>query len=101
MLFRSTRTRDFAAEFARALSLADEVYLLPIYPAREEPIPGVDSEMILKDIKCNKKQLVPYKDLPETLKNSNFEILLTAGAGDIANLLQPITDAVKAAPENR
>lgn len=96
-----TRTRDFAAEFARALSLADEVYLLPIYPAREEPIPGVDSEMILKDIKCNKKQLVPYKDLPETLKNSNFEILLTAGAGDIANLLQPITDAVKAAPENR
>lgn len=86
-----SRTRDFAPQFAEALSLADEVFLLPIYPAREEPIPGVTSEIIFNDIKCDKKHLVAYKDLPETLKNSNFEILLTAGAGDIANLLPEIT----------
>lgn len=85
-----SRTRDFAPEFADALSEADEVYLLPIYPARELPIEGVTSEIILRDIKIEKKHLVAYNDLPETLKNSNFEILLTAGAGDIANLLPRI-----------
>ena len=85
-----SRTRDFAPEFADALSEADEVYLLPIYPARELPIEGVTSEIILRDIKIEKKHLVDYNDLPETLKNSNFEILLTAGAGDIANLLPRI-----------
>ena len=90
-----SRTRDFAPGFARALSMADEVFLLPIYPAREEPIPGVTSEMILRDINCEKKHLVAYEDLPETLKNSNFEILLTAGAGDIANLLPKINEQVK------
>ena len=85
-----SRTRDFAPEFADALSEADEVFLLPIYPARELPIEGVTSEIILRDIKIEKKHLVAYNDLPETLKNSNFEILLTAGAGDIANLLPRI-----------
>ncbi len=90
-----SRTRDFAPGFARALSMADEVFLLPIYPAREEPIPGVTSEIILRDINCEKKHLVAYEDLPETLKNSNFEILLTAGAGDIANLLPKINEQVK------
>lgn len=85
-----SRTRDFAPDFADALSEADEVYLLPIYPARELPIEGVTSEIILRDIKTEKKHLVSYEDLPDTLKNSNFEILLTAGAGDIANLLPRI-----------
>lgn len=85
-----SRTRDFAPDFADALSEADEVYLLPIYPARELPIEGVTSEIILRDIKIEKKHLVSYEDLPDTLKNSNFEILLTAGAGDIANLLPRI-----------
>jgi len=89
-----TRTRDFAEGFAAALSLADEVIMLPIYPAREEPIPGVDSEMILRDVKSAKKSLIAYDSLPETIKNSNFEILLTAGAGDIVNLLPAVVEAV-------
>ena len=78
-----TRTRDFAPGFAETLSLADEVVLLDIYPAREEPIPGVTSQIILDGIKVEKKTLIPLKDLIPTIKNRNFDILLTAGAGDI------------------
>jgi UDP-N-acetylmuramate--alanine ligase len=78
-----TRTRDFADGFARALSLADEVVLLDIYPAREEPIPGVTSKIIFDRISIEKKQLIPLKDLISTIKNRNFDILLTAGAGNI------------------
>ncbi|MDE7091835.1 MAG: UDP-N-acetylmuramate--L-alanine ligase, partial [Muribaculaceae bacterium] len=90
-----TRTRDFAPEFAEALSLADKVILLDIYPAREEPIPGVTSKIIFDDIKCDKKQLIKKQDLIETIKNSNFDILLTAGAGDMVNLLPDIVEVVK------
>lgn len=85
-----TRTRDFYREFAAALSLADEAVVLPIYPAREEPIDGVSSEIIFDLITCKKKLLKKREDLIETVKNSNFEILLTAGAGNIADLVEPI-----------
>ena len=85
-----TRTRDFHREFAEALSLADNVILLPIYPAREEPIPGVTSEMIHDLVTTEKKLLKRREDLIDTVKNSNFEILLTAGAGDIADLVNQI-----------
>lgn len=78
-----TRTRDFAEGFAEALSHADEVVLLDIYPAREEPIPGVTSQIIFDRINVEKKTLIPLKDLIPTIKNRNFDILLTAGAGDI------------------
>lgn len=78
-----TRTRDFAPGFAEALSLADEVVLLDIYPAREEPIPGVTSQIIFDKINVEKKTLIPLEDLIPTIKNRNFDILLTAGAGDI------------------
>lgn len=78
-----TRTRDFAPGFAEALSLADEVVLLDIYPAREEPIPGVTSQIIFDKMNVEKKTLIPLKDLIPTIKNRNFDILLTAGAGDI------------------
>jgi UDP-N-acetylmuramate--alanine ligase len=78
-----TRTRDFADGFARALSLADEVVLLDIYPAREEPIPDVTSKIIFDKISVEKKTLIPLKDLISTIKNRNFDILLTAGAGNI------------------
>ena len=88
-----TRTRDFAEGFARALSLADRVWLLPIYPAREEPIEGVGSEMILSMVDCPDKELIPYDGLINKIKNANFDILLTAGAGDIANLLPGIAAA--------
>ena len=85
-----TRTRDFAPEFAAALSLADEVILLPIYPAREDPIPGVTSEMILEQVISTKKCIYSKENLIKSIKLSNFDVLLTAGAGDIANLLPQI-----------
>ena len=90
-----SRTRDFAPEFADALSLADEVILLDIYPAREEPIPGVTSKIIFDDIKSVKKQLIEKTNLTETIKNCNFDILLTAGAGDIVDQLPAIVETVK------
>lgn len=88
-----SRTRDFYRGFAEALSLADEVILIPIYPARELPIPGVESEMILPLISGAKKDVVARENLIDTIKNRNFEILLTAGAGDIADLVPGIARA--------
>ena len=90
-----TRTRDFAPEFAQALSLADNVILLDIYPARELPIPGVTSKIIFDRINSQKKQLISKDDLIKTIKNSNFDILLTAGAGDMVELLPDIVNEVK------
>lgn len=83
-----SRTRDFAPEFAEALSHADRVILLDIYPAREEPIPGVTSKIIFDKIIGPEKMLITKENLVETIKNCNFDILLTAGAGDI-NLSLP------------
>lgn len=91
-----TRTRDFAAEFADALSGADSVVLLDIYPAREIPIPGVTSEIIFDKITCSDKTMIQKQDLTETIKKRNFEILLTVGAGDIAEMLPELVDSVKA-----
>lgn len=77
-----TRTRDFAPEFAQALSLADKVILLDIYPARELPIPGVTSEIIYKDIR-SEKVLLRRNELMGYLENEPVEVLVTLGAGDI------------------
>ncbi len=90
-----TRTRDFAKGFSEALSLADEVILLPIYPARELPIPGVTSEMILENITSAKKIIYSKENLIKSIHLSNFDVLLTAGAGDIANLLPEICNEFK------
>lgn len=90
-----TRTRDFAPQFAQALSLADEVWLTEIYPARELPIPGITSETILKDIKCNNKSICEKKCLIERIKNHNFDILLTVGAGDVCDYLPEICKTIK------
>lgn len=89
-----SRTRDFAPAFAKALSLADEVVLIPIYPAREEPIPGVSSKIIADAVSGPKVSLIPRSDFVNTLKNSNFDILLIAGAGDIDRLVAPLCDAL-------
>lgn len=78
-----SRTRDFAPQFAEALSMADEVIILDIYPARELPIEGVTPELILKDVKSAIKSTISRKNLIETIKNNNFEVLMTVGAGDI------------------
>lgn len=85
-----TRTRDFAPEFADALSAADSLILLDIYPAREKPIEGVSSEIIFENVKCGDKILISKEKLVETLKNRNFDILLTLGAGDINTFIPEI-----------
>jgi len=78
-----TRTRDFAQEFAHALSKADKLILLDIYPAREEPIPGVSSEIIFKDVTCPEKVLLKRAELMDYLRHEDIELLVTLGAGDI------------------
>lgn len=90
-----TRTRDFAPEFAKALSEADEVIMPEIYPARELPIPGVDSNLILKDVKSKKKCLCQRKDLLNLIKNSNFEVLMTLGAADIDVMIPAIKEILQ------
>lgn len=79
-----TRTRDFAPQFARALSMADAVVLADIYPAREEPIEGVTSKIIFDDIELTDKVMISKENFVDTMKNRNFDILLTAGAGDMS-----------------
>ncbi len=79
-----TRTRDFAAEFAAALDMADRVILTDLYPAREEPIPGVSSKIIFDRLNCADRLLIEKEDFVDTLKNTNFDILLTLGAGDLS-----------------
>lgn len=90
-----TRTRDFADGFGEVLSLADEVILLPIYPARELPIEGVTSEMILGKMKLGNKQVMNKEALldwisNEYVKRKGDQVLVTAGAGDIDTLVTPI-----------
>lgn len=85
-----TRTRDFATEFAAALDGLDECILLDIYPARELPIPGVDSAMIAGLMKNKNVTLTNKSDLINILKNRNLEVLMTMGAGDIDTLIEPI-----------
>ena len=90
-----TRTRDFAPHFADALSLADEVILLDIYPAREKPIQGITSQIIFDKILSPHKELCMREKLVERIKEYNFEVLLIMGAGDIDRLLPEICDVVK------
>jgi UDP-N-acetylmuramate--alanine ligase len=85
-----TRTRDFAAEFAAALDKLDRCYLLPIYPARELPIEGVQSEMLAALMKKDNAQVLGKTELMDTLAQQKPELLLTMGAGDIDTLVQPI-----------
>lgn len=84
-----SRTFDFAAEFAESLSLADELILLEIYPAREKPIDGVTSKMLAK--KCTiKNEVCSKEELINVLKKKDIEVLLTLGAGDISTMVEPI-----------
>jgi UDP-N-acetylmuramate--alanine ligase len=83
-----SRTRDFADDFAKSLSAADELYLLDIYPAREKPIKGVDSTFLLEKVSIEKKYLSSKETILGQL--SDVEILMTLGAGDIDTLVEPI-----------
>jgi UDP-N-acetylmuramate--alanine ligase len=87
-----TRTRDFAKEFSKSLSLADELLLMDIYPAREEPIPGVTSDMLFKDISSPVKIRCSKKDLLLRLEDMDVEVLATVGAGDIDTFVKPIKE---------
>lgn len=90
-----SRTRDFAPQFAEALSEADSVLLLDIYPARELPIEGVSSEIIFDRITSPSKRLIRRDDLPEAVADEGIEVLLTAGAGDIVDKLPEIVEKLK------
>jgi UDP-N-acetylmuramate--alanine ligase len=87
-----TRTRDFADAFARTLELLDKLILLEIYPARELPIAGVTSEMLLNKVQSPNKKICRKTELLAELKSEKPEILLTLGAGDIDQMVKPIRD---------
>jgi UDP-N-acetylmuramate--alanine ligase len=89
-----SRTRDFANDFATELSKLDEIILLDIYPARELPIEGINSAMMLEKITNSNKELVKKQELIETIKDRKLEVLLTIGAGDIDGLVEPIKNAL-------
>ena len=93
-----TRTRDFADGFAQALSIADRLILLDIYPAREEPIPGVTSEIIFKDVTTENKVLLKKEELMDHMKGLEMgekEVLVTVGAGDIDRFVGPVGELLK------
>jgi UDP-N-acetylmuramate--alanine ligase len=90
-----SRTQDHAEGFAAILDELDEVILLPIYPAREKPIPGVSSELILDKMKLKRKKLIPMDELPDRLDIKKIDVLATIGAGDIDRLVEPIEEKIR------
>ena len=87
-----SRTRDLADDFARSLELLDDLILLDIYPAREKPIAGVTSQMLLDRVNLEHKRLVQKDDLLRVIMDHKPEVLLTLGAGDIDRFIEPITE---------
>lgn len=87
-----SRTRDFAQEFAEALSLLDKLILLDIYPAREEPIPGISSEIIYKAVSAKEKALIKKEELMDYLSKEKLDVLVTFGAGNIDRFVKPICE---------
>jgi UDP-N-acetylmuramate--alanine ligase len=85
-----SRTRDFADGFAEALDGLDQCILLPIYPAREEPIPGVDSAMLMARMNLKDKRILEINEVVPFLEKQDVEVLLTMGAGSIDTLVEPI-----------
>lgn len=85
-----TRTKDFANDFAKSLEQTDQLLLLDIYPARELPIDGVSSEWLNEKIQLNKKQVSSLDQALDIIKEKDFDILLTVGAGNIDILYQPL-----------
>lgn len=91
-----TRTRDFYKEFAEALSQLDEVILCDIYPAREEPIPGVTSKLIYDNLKAGvEKSMVNKEDILDLVKSRDFDVLMVLGAGDLDNYVPQITKIIE------
>lgn len=90
-----SRTRDFFEGFVSELSKLDEVILLPIYPAREEPIPGITSDSLLEQISLQKKQLLTHEEALNYLREISEGVILTIGAGDIDKIVKPLATALK------
>jgi UDP-N-acetylmuramate--alanine ligase len=91
-----TRTRDFYRDFADALSLLDDVCIVDIYPAREEPIPGVTSKLIYDNLKPGiKRQMCRKDEILDVVRQGGFDVLVTLGAGDIENYVPQITDILQ------
>ena len=90
-----TRTRDFAPEFAKSLDLLDQVVLMPVYPARELPIPGVGSEMIAGKMTSKNVIILDSQQITGFVRDNKPRILLTLGAGNIDRLVGPITATLK------
>lgn len=90
-----SRTRDFADEFAESLALADMLYLLDIYPARELPVKGITSEWLFEKINLKNKKLCSKTDVIENIKENKPELLVTLGAGDIDRLVETIEKILK------
>ncbi len=87
-----SRTQDFAGGFAQSLDLLDEAIILDIYPAREKPIPGVTSDIIFNKMKIQSKSIMSKNDIVEVLKTKEFDVLITMGAGNIDQLIEPICE---------
>ncbi len=90
-----SRTRDFSAEFAVSLDLLDTAILVPLYPAREEPIRGISSEIIFNQMKLQDKHLLTKPEVLAILKNHNYDIVVTMGAGDIDGMAGDIVEILK------
>jgi UDP-N-acetylmuramate--alanine ligase len=91
-----SRTKDLAIEFGQSLSAADQVYLLPIYPARELPMEGVTSDLILNAISHNNKKIIDKSSILDSLKEyAENEIIMTVGAGDIDTMTSIIANWLK------
>ena len=91
-----TRTRDFYADFASALSQLDEVILCDIYPAREEPIPGVTSKLIYDNLAPGvEKDMIHKEDVLEYVNSRDFDVLIILGAGDLDNYVPQIAEIIK------
>jgi UDP-N-acetylmuramate--alanine ligase len=91
-----SRTRDFAASFAKRLSALDRVVLLPIYPAREEPIAGVSSQLIYDQVENQDKYFINKSDVYSFIERDENNLLVTLGAGDIADIIPGLKEVVKA-----
>lgn len=92
-----TRTRDFYKDFADSLSLLDEVILTEIYPARELPIPGVTSQLIYDNLRPDmQKRLVKKSDLPDVVRQADFDVLIVLGAGDAVDYIPQLAEILKA-----
>jgi len=89
-----TRTRDFGVDFARILALADELILLPIYPARENAIEGISSDWLLEQVEGTDKKVLDFQAVLKHIEQKQPELLLTVGAGDIDKLVNPLKEVL-------